>query len=401
MASITILLKKNKQKPNRTYPIYIRITQNRKSKFIYLNIDVPEDLWDERNHKVKSKFPNATRVNLKIASELAKAQASVLELESNNKNVSSQLIKDSLVGKKSSSFIEYLDTYLDKLDKSGKAGTHDKVSATSKKLKTYLKNSDLSFREFDLDFLKQYEKYLRDQLKNTQNTINSNLKIFRKLFNDAELEGIIEIQHNPFHKFKLAWDNTEKCFLTEAEITKLSEINVKKGTKQELHLDLFIFACYAGGIRIADLLKLNNQNFDGVSIKLFTQKTKKQVSIKLPDKAIAIIKKYWNEKAIKKSFIFPALMDDRDYDDPKVLRQTISSVTAHINKNLKIFGKLAKIENPIHFHQSRHSFAYMALDKGMPLANLSKLMTHNSIKTTQIYTHLIDKQLDDSMDLFN
>src|SRR5690606_14253268 len=146
-------------------------------------------------------------------------------------------------------------------------------NATLSKLKIYLNNKDLSFDDFDLAFLKKYERYLRDELSNAPNTIHSNLKIFRKVFNDAVREELIELNQNPFTKFKLKWEKTSKEYLTEEELMAIEHVTLKENTLIADHRNMYVLAAYAGGVRISDLLQLRWQNYDGSHIRVFTQKT--------------------------------------------------------------------------------------------------------------------------------
>lgn len=403
MATVTVLLKLNKAFENGEMPLYLRIIKNRNSKFISLGIKVHPDLWDEANHRVKKRYPNSGKVNAYIAKKMAEAQGIAIEIETSKKYVSSKKIKEAILGKASVSLIKYMEDYLADLLRRGKMGTYDKVYATLSKLKFYLKNRDIAFDEFDLAFLKKYERYLREDLSNKINTIHSNLKVFKKIFNDAIREELIELQLSPFAKFKLSVEKTTKAFLTESELEAMESLPLKEGSVMFHHRNMYIFAAYAGGVRISDLLQLRWHNFDSTHIRLVTQKTKEAISIKLPDKALEILKLYSSgeTKNRKTDFIFPLFSNDIDYSDPRVLFNAISSNTAYTNKNLKIIAQKAKIEKNISFHSSRHTLATRALRKGMRIEYVSKLMGHGSIKTTQIYTKIVNSELDNAMDVFN
>ena len=62
---------------------------------------------------------------------------------------------------------------------------------------------------------------------------------------------------------------------------------------------------------------------------------------------------------------------------------------------------MAGIEKPISFHTSRHTWATRALSKGMKIHHVSKLLGHASVRTTEVYAKIINKDLDDAMDVFN
>lgn len=399
MASVTVVLKKNKPKPNGDFPLYLRITKNRKSVFESLGISTPESLWDDINKKVKNKYPNSARVNNTIAKKIAEAYDKVLELEGKSGGV--KQIKKELGNRVTGSFIEYFKEYLESLKKSRNAGNYRKCKTILNKFQDYLGSRDLTFDEFTLDVLKSYERYLHTK-GNTTNTVHANLKVFRMLFNKAVVEDVIQPQSNPFLKYKLKRDNVEKTFLTEEELKSFEKVETKVGSKMRMHQEMFIFACYAGGVRISDLLKLKWENFDGESIQFFIQKTRNHLSIKLPNSALEIIDKYKPSNGEKAAgYIFPILKSEDDLSNPDILLQKISSATAHANKNLKLIAKSADIEKNISFHTSRHTWATRALSKGMAVTHVSKLMGHSNLQVTMGYAKIVNKDLDNAMELFN
>ncbi|MEY4541633.1 MAG: hypothetical protein RLZZ306_3390 [Bacteroidota bacterium] len=399
MASVTVVLKKNKPKPNGDFPLYLRITKNRKSVFESMGISTPEYLWDDVHKKVKSKYPNSARVNNAIAKKIAEAYDKVLEFDGKAGGV--KQIKKELTNKDTGSFIGYFNDYLESLKKSRNAGNYRKCKTILNKFEDYLGSRDLTFDEFTLELLKSYERYLLTK-GNTTNTVHANLKVFRMLFNKAVVEDVIQPQSNPFLKYKLKRDNVEKTFLTEDELKNFENVDTPIGSKIRMHQEMFVFACYAGGVRISDLLQLKWENFDGESIKFFIQKTRNHLSIKLPNSSLEIIKKYKPSDGEKASgYIFPILKSDDDLLNPDILLQKISSATAHANKNLKLIAKSAGIEKNISFHTSRHTWATRALSKGMAVTHVSKLMGHSNLQVTMGYAKIVSKELDDAMEVFN
>ena len=61
---------------------------------------------------------------------------------------------------------------------------------------------------------------------------------------------------------------------------------------------------------------------------------------------------------------------------------------------------MSGINKHIHFHASRHTFATRALKNGMRIEYVSRLLGHESIKTTQIYAKIVNHDLDDAMDMY-
>ena len=70
------------------------------------------------------------------------------------------------------------------------------------------------------------------------------------------------------------------------------------------------------------------------------------------------------------------------------------------NYLLKEVGKLCGISKNISFHLARHTFATLALTKGVSIESVSKMLGHTNIQTTQIYARITDKKIGDEMNMF-
>ncbi len=209
------------------------------------------------------------------------------------------------------------------------------------------------------------------------------------------------MKKNPFLRFKLKWQQVKKEFLTEEELLKIENVKLEKNSQKDHHRNMYVFAAYTGGLRISDILQLRWKNFDGEKLFVHTQKTSSAITIKLPNKSLEILKRYKSKNSKPSDFIFPILKDDLDYSDPRKVFNAISSATAYTNTDLKDIAKAAKVEKHLHFHTSRHTWATRALSKGMRIEYVSKLMGHNSIKTTQIYAKIVNEELEKAMEVFN
>jgi len=397
MSTINIILRKDKiKKTTGKCPLYMRVIEGEKITVISLGQDILEEEWDDKKQKAKSKHSNSSRINNLISQKLSEAESFKIEL--NGKPGLGELLKKGKVKLVEKSFSGYFNEYLGELKRAQIAGTFRKSESILKKLTDYKKQRDILFKELDLEFLKNYEKHLR-KLGNSTNTIHANFRVIRMLLNRAVKEDVILIQNNPFNKYKLKAEKTEKTFLTEEEIKSFDNVVVTKGSAMAKHKDIFVFACYAGGIRISDLLQLRWEHYDPKNEKVtfFIQKTKQQHSVKLPPKAKEIINKYKPEGDLK-GFIFPFLDNSEDLSSPFVLLKRISSATAYINKNLKILAKKANINKKISQHISRHSYGTMAHSKGMSIVHVSKIMAHSNIATTLIYSKVLGLDQDEAQD---
>lgn len=401
MSSIKLILRENKVNKSGEMPLYIRIIKDRKTKFISIGTYLLPHQWDATQNRVV-KHKNSARLNNFIAQKLADAHNLALEMETKNKYISSRRMKDKIMGKASISFTDYAYAFRDRLERDNKIGSHQKAKTVLQKLDDYTHNIKLSFGEIDVQFLKAYEKYLRDDLKNSTNTIHSNLKLIRKLFNDAIRDEIIEPNLNPFIKYKLKLEKTTKEYLTEEELTKIENAKFPEDSIVFHHRNAYVFAAYAGGIRISDLLQLKWSNYNGTNITWQVHKTKDMLSVKLPAKAKEILSYYEGitKEEKRDTYIFPFLNNDKE-QTPESLFKDLSSKNSYANTSLKEIVLIAKVKKKISFHSSRHTWATRALRKGMRIEYVSKLMGHSSIKTTQIYSKIVNSELDNAMDIFD
>jgi integrase/recombinase XerD len=264
------------------------------------------------------------QANTFIASKAADAEGVMPDLQRESKFVSPVQIKSTTMGQSSESFLNYFDHHLTTLEKNEKISTLGKAKSAYTKLKVFLDTSDILFDEVTVTFLKQYEAYLRDELGNSVNTIHSNLKIFRKLINEAVREDLISSARDPFRKFKLKLAKTTKSYLTDDELGALWALPLNEGSKLWDHRNMFVFAAYAGGLRISDVLQLKWANFSGTHIRTTMQKTKDAVAVKLPDRALEILQIYRQDDDKEAHFIFPILRAGVDYSDPRTLFKAIS-----------------------------------------------------------------------------
>jgi integrase/recombinase XerD len=401
MPSVSIIYRKDKVNKKGLSPVHLRIIKDRKISYISTGILLPEDMWDDEKNRVKSKHKNSARFNSFIANKFAELQDQVFEHETISKSTTTRQLRDKVYGKKAVPFFPFADAAVAAYKAEGKISTNITHKATIHTLRDYVGSENLMFQDITPEFLAKYERYLRGTIKIKTNTIHKHLKFFRKLFNDALRLDMIEYQHNPFPKYQLKLEKTSRQFLDEDELKAIEDVQTVPGERMDLHKKMFIFASYTGGLRISDVLKLRWQNFDGSHIHLAIHKTKSQLSVKLPNKAIEIINEYHSKKTKPTDFIFPMLANDVDLNDPQISYNEISSATAYVNKNLKLLAEKAKVEKPLSFHISRHTWATRALKKGVSIDKVSKILGHAQLRETQIYAKIVNSELDKAMDVFN
>ena len=142
--------------------------------------------------------------------------------------------------------------------------------------------------------------------------------------------------------------------------------------------DVFLFSAFTGlsfidmkELRHSDIVKLNGAYW----VVSRRHKTKVPYQVKLLDVPLTIIDRYKSDDDL----IFGS-MQYRTM--AKRIRKVIEKVG--INKRISL-------------HCARHTFAVMAINNGMPIESLSRILGHTNITTTQIYAKITLQKLDDDM----
>lgn len=401
MASISVIYRKDKLTKLGEAPIHFRIIKDRKVSYIASGLKLPEDHWDFKKNCIKPKHPNSARLNSFLSNKFTELQDQVFEHETIQKSLTTRQLRDKVYGKKPTDFFPFAESLFKGYLTAGRIGTYDKNTSIIEKFKNYAGKKNIAFQDITVEYLTKYEKYLSEDLKNKTNTIQTNFKVIRQIFNEAYKQDIIEHSVIPFNKYKIKSEKTNRTYLSEEELTKIENFKTTPGTRLELHRDMFIFAAYSGGLRISDMLQLQWKHFDGQHINFTIKKTGSQLSIKVPNKGLELIRKYKPAQENGNAFIFPMFTSKINLDDPRELDNAISSSTAYVNKNLNHIKTKLELDKPVSFHISRHTFATRALRKGISIDKVSKLMGHAAIKETQIYAKIVSAELDKAMDVFN
>jgi len=401
MASTKLILRTDKKNKKGESPLFLRIIKHRKSSFVFLGIKLLEKDWDSETSKVRKSHKNSLRLNAFIAQKIADALGLIVDSETKTKTLTSRKLKEKVVGIEPVNFFTYSTKYTNALLSGSQVATYKRAMAVIQKLKDFMKDKPLYLDDITCNFLQDFEEYCKTKLKNRTNTIHGNLRIIRKIINDAIRDEQMSRDDNPFLKMTLKTEATKRNYLLEDDIKDLEEVDLENIPGLKATRDMFVFSCYAGGVRISDLLVLKWKNILEDHLVIQMKKTGGMQMVKLPNKALAILKRFKNETTTPNSYVFPYVTDDKDIDTPLKRHDYVGKKTSLINKNLKSIATRAKISKKITFHVARHTFATIALKKGIRIEYVSKLLGHANLKETQFYAKIINEELDKAMDVFN
>lgn len=389
--TLTVLFYLNKAKTNQKglCPIYCRITFHQIRKQFSTGQFVNLKNWNAKKQKVESKDSNAEFINAQLLLILQKLNSAYLSLQLKGQEFSVSDILDNYAGrkiKKEENVISYFKSYLSKLKKlvgkDIKQSTYNKFEYVCNDIEGFIrykyKSSDVLLSSLNLQFLLDFEYYLKTVKNQKQVTINKEIQRFRRIVNSAMTEGFLEF--DPFASFKTKTVKPIVVFLDTDELKKLEE---KQFTHPKLILvkDLFIFSCYTG-LAYYELTRLENKHivkgFDGkLWIKMTREKTSKPFSVPLLPKALDLIGHYQNND----ERIFPNISNQR------------------YNTYLKEIAALTNIEKNLTTHTARKTFAStVLLFNDVPMEIVSELLGHSNMKVTQeSYGKVVQRKIGDEM----
>jgi site-specific recombinase XerD len=194
------------------------------------------------------------------------------------------------------------------------------------------------------------------------------------------------LDKDPFINYRASYEEVNRGYLTreELEILEQKEFTIPRLAKVR---DVFIFCCYTG-LGYADVEKLTPHDIttgiDGEKwIITFRKKTNHRSPVPLLPKAIEIIDKY------------------KDYPENAAKGKLLPmGSNQRMNGYLKEIADICGISKNLTTHLARHTFATtVTLANGVPIETVSKMLGHSSIKTTQIYSKVVDSKISDDMSL--
>lgn len=250
-----------------------------------------------------------------------------------------------------------------------------KVEGCSEKsLKYYFSTIDTLFQklkkkvtEISTNDLRFYLSEYQEVKKSSKVTIDNIRRIFSSFFSWLEDEDyILKSPVRRIHKVKTA--RIVKEVLSDEEIEILRD-----NCKNIRDLTLIEMLC-STGIRVGELVKINRNDIDFHERScIVTGKGNKQREVYFDARTKIHLKEYLQTRIDSDGALFVSLSKPNQ-------RLSIGGVESILRK----LGQKTKI-NKVHPHKFRRTLATMAIDKGMPIEQVQKLLGHVKIDTTLHY----------------
>lgn len=241
----------------------------------------------------------------------------------------------------------------------------------------------------DADNIREWMEALMEQGRSAA-YVNRSLAALRTFYKFCLTQGII--QFDPAHHI-----TGPKKAKRLPQVLRDNEVNLlldnmqeKMQSGEEKDIDIvrartIIYILYLTGLRASELISLDDSTIDKTAKEIkVTGKRNKQRIIPFGEELLKVIEEYIyiRDSHIQRS-------DDALLVNNKGKRMTYQQVRKVVKNNLQTVSSLKKCSP----HSLRHTFATSMLNNDANLESIKKLLGHQSLETTEIYTHVTFERL--------
>ncbi|MBI3887499.1 tyrosine-type recombinase/integrase [Candidatus Microgenomates bacterium] len=255
--------------------------------------------------------------------------------------------------------------------------------------------------KLDLGIIRKYRVYLSNQIDDRGKTLEKVTQNYYVIALRSFLRFLIKNDIKTIEPSKIDLPKTESRslkFLEREQVERLvtmPDTSKEEGIRDRAILELL----FSTGLRVSELVSLNHGqiNVERREFGVIGKGGRARV-VFISDRAAEWIDRYLAARtdAFKPLFIRYSRGVD-EADDGEKMRLTVRTIERIVKK----YVQLARLPVDATAHTMRHSFATDLLTNGADLRSVQEMLGHKNIATTQIYTHVTNKQLRDVHSAFH
>jgi len=375
---VTFFLRKTRTNKAGLTPILARITTNGVSKEVYIQCSVPESKWSQAKERAMGKDKLCQQVNACLDSYRARILEIRRELIAKGLDGNCLEIKNHLQNPTTHAtmLLAELEKYCVK--RQGEVGvritqlTANKYHRVLRYLQEYVpaqyRKKDVPLAAVDYEFIDGFNTFVQTAHNCHHNGAVNLLDCVKNFMRYAIRNEWIE--KDPFRNYKLKEEhNKDKDYLTKNELETLIRKPMPNDRLERIR-DVFAFCCLTG-LAFTDVEHLRKEHITADEqgtqwIHKPREKTAVMSRIPLLPHPVRLLKKYENN-GLEKGKLLPVPSNQK------------------MNAYLKEIAGICNIDKTLTTHVARHTFACLAVEYGMPIDVLAKILGHSNTNMTRHY----------------
>ncbi len=400
MINVKIVLRKKKLS-NGNFPVCLRVTKNRKTKYFKTLFDATEVEWDSSAGKFNKRNGNYLQNNRLLIKfqDRALQVLGEMQIESDDFTLDDFEKRYRILSNPiQNNVFSFWDEIIEEMTAAGRIGNARVNREAYKSIIKFNGSKNLTFKNITPAFLNKYEVFMRAR-GGTDGGIGVPMRALRALFNFAIERNVVKEDYYPFKIYKISKLKGKglKKALSMEQVKKIFSLDLKQYPRLTNSRNFFVFSFYTRGMNFADMMKLEWKQIQDDKIYYTRSKTKGTFIIKIVPPVQDILNFYKEQKRDTK-YVLPILLHDNLTHSQIANRK--HKVLQRYNLQLKEIAEICGINKTLSSYVARHSFANCMKQKGVATDIISESLGHQNMAVTQAYLKELDSSvLDEAVEL--
>ncbi|MFN7116042.1 MAG: tyrosine-type recombinase/integrase [Saprospiraceae bacterium] len=369
-------------------PIKLRLTHNRKPRYIGLSMTARPDQWDVEKERFNKNKPDYEMLNYDLDDYMFLARGILREFREKKQPYSFEVFKHKFLRtNKNITVSEFFDLLIEEKDRAKTASFYED---TKNAIIRVARNKNLLFTDIDYNWLKKFEFYFSRNGKKGA----AYFRALKAAYGEAIRRGVVDQSCYPFktafnfNGYSFSHLNVKKKkrkthykALSDAEIELFKSFSIEEYPNLSEGFDYFLFSYYCFGLNLKDIIQLTKDDIEGDVLYWDRSKTGFEGCAILTSPILRILEKYKN----KSKYLFPNLIELPEGVFGKQKDQLEEEIRYNLNRRInKQLAKISKILGleVFTFYSARETMSTRLLRKGFSLGEVSQALTHADTATT-------------------
>lgn len=394
-----IILPYNTGKNGRT-AVTLRITKDRKRKYIKTGLTARPDQWDREHDRFvtdRKAVPRYRDYNIRLSELETRVNAVLREFDTNHIDWTLNQFETAYTGKiQKGKVMEYFGNLVRTMKETGHIGNSICYQRTLHMLSLFDRKLEQKvFSEMDVRYIKDFDTFLQKR-GCKGNTRKYYLKALRAVLNKAIQDKEASMSTYPFGKggFKIAGltEVTAKRYLPHDNMLRLKSTAMQDPVLERTRR-LFLFMYYCYGISFIDAAMLTRKNLvrtnHGTYIVYKRNKTKetrsaRPIHIRITPELQELLQWFAGHTSLTEDYLLP-IVTRAGYKGERLYRHIRGRYKLN-SRHLNRLGKTLDIRDMrLTSYVARHTMAMTLQDHQVPREVISQILGHKNLSTTAIY----------------